>query len=294
LRPTRISLFAVPLLGAGLLGAGWLVHQPRGAQANLAPLASAVGTMACGLLLLAIASRWLGNRLGTLAALAWFGSAAVLGGHLDGWTAAASCLAMSLVALAEVPGRLPTIRHRAVPWAFYAVLGASFVLLGMGPAAATLAACAAFLLLSQNIRSARFLFNPLGLAILATAIAGRWLVVDSAGGNPAASLAEGGLAFAWGLQATTAPPRPVLAAGSVLIWLPFVLMAVATGLRQGYYAFPFWRLVACWILVPGGLAALGTMNFGSLLAVAVPPLCILAAAGLTLAGVCLGRILRTA
>jgi hypothetical protein len=264
LRPTRFALLAPLLFGAGLFGAGWLWSAPHGAGAGLAFLSGAVGALLAAVALVLIGSRWLGGRLGLFAGLVWLTSAAAFGGQGNNWLAAASCVAMGLFGTAVVPGRLPTISRAAVGWAFFAVVGLSLLVLGTGAAVAMMATCLAFVLVSQNARSARFFLNPVGLGLLAASIFGRWLA-----GPLVPKGHETGLLDA-------------LVGAGVLPWLPLAGVAMVVGLRQGHHATPFWRLAGCWVLVPVGLMGLGATSPGVALTVATPPLCVLAAAGLVL------------
>ena len=66
----------------------------------------------------------------------------------------------------------------------------------------------------------------------------------------------------------------------MLPWWPFCVVAVVAGCRRGDYATAFWRFMACCLLWPVALAAVGLLGDRSLLAMTCGPLSILSAAGL--------------
>jgi hypothetical protein len=66
----------------------------------------------------------------------------------------------------------------------------------------------------------------------------------------------------------------------MLPWWPFAAVAVVAGCRRGDYVMDFWRLVACWSLLPMAMAALGLLDDRSVLAMTCGPLSIFSAAGL--------------
>jgi len=268
LRPSRAGLVVVLAIGVGLVAIRWLCLPPEGPSASLAPLTTTVGTLATAIVLVLLTTRWLGSRLGTLTGLVWLTTLGVLGGQTYTPLAATLCLALGLFAAAEVPGRLPPLTHRATAWAFYGVVGLSLFPFGSDAAVVILATCLGFLLVSQNARSLRFLLNPVGLGLLGAAIVGRWALGPVACvGDEAAPLAD---------------TLTVSLATGTLPWLPLAVVAVVAGLRQGHYAAPFWRLVGCWTVVAVGLGVLGTTSSPATLAALTPPVCVMAAAGLTL------------
>jgi len=59
------------------------------------------------------------------------------------------------------------------------------------------------------------------------------------------------------------------------------VLAVGIGLRQGHYATPIWRFLACWVLGPLALVAVGTFRSPSQLGPLLPPLAVMSAAGLS-------------
>ena len=236
-------------------------------------------------LVAAIAARWLGSRLGVLAGLIQL-TVQLTGIHVllpTGEVAAEMLLcaavsaAMGAFALANVPGRLPLVDQRWTSWAFYAAAGVSFILAGpIGPAF-IVTGCLLFLFLSADSRGARFFASPVGIAVFVLMVAVRLAQPDVAQG-------------AWAVPAGIAggPLGPRISPPEVLGWLavaglpwtPLVVVTVALGLRQGYYATPIWRFFGCWALGPLVLAAVGGFRNQSQLCPLLPPLAVIGAAGL--------------
>jgi hypothetical protein len=222
----------------------------------------------------------MGSRLGWLAGFVWLSSAAVLRAEVNAWLAALICLAMGWFAASQVPGRLPMRTGRVIGWVFFATVGWLFLLFGPVAALCVLITCLVFVLISQNTRAVRFFVDPLGLAILASSVVGRWLI-----GRPMWDGHEAWFDVAvaygrWEPSVGAVPATWAALAVGMLPWLQLALVAVAMGLCQGHYATPFWRFLGCWILVGAGWIALGATDGAAALALIMPPMCVLAAAGL--------------
>ncbi|MEN6407667.1 MAG: hypothetical protein ABFC77_14500 [Thermoguttaceae bacterium] len=231
-------------------------------------LATAAALLVGALLTAAIAARWLGEPLGITAGvfqLSGFWAIRAFSGACDSepLVATLATAMLGLFAWANVPGRRPSNERFGVRSLFY-VCGASLLCLGgLGPWIALLLASLAYLLWNQDGRAFRFLVHPAGLALL----------VLTAG------------YVAW--RDRPMPP-PITWDGSALLdpltgmlpWTPFVAAAVAIGCWRGYDAVLFWRLAACWIIVPPLLAAGHWFPAHLATAVVVAPLSMLSAAGL--------------
>lgn len=279
--PGRFSLLVLLLAGMGLLGVAWLFVLPNGSIAGVAFLWNGVGALVCSVVLVLMTSRWIGSRLGLLAGFVWLSSAAVLCAQVDTWPSAIGCSAMGWFAVAQVPGRLPTRTHPVVCWAFHATVGLSFLLFGPAAAFSILSVCLVFILISQDTRAVRFFVNPVALAILAVAALGRWLIgLPMLDGHEAVWLDATAVSARWDFCIGAMSTRLAAVATGALPWLPLALVAVVVGLRQGHYATPFWRFLGCWILVSVGWIILGAGSGAAALALVMPPMCILAAAGL--------------
>ena len=272
--PRLGSLLVLLIVGVGLLGVGWLIFSPRDSVTIFAYLSNAAGALVCAVLLAVLVSRWLGSRLGMCVGYVWLGSIAMLGVQVAAWPAAMCSLTVGLFALANVPSRLASIEHRAMGWAFYGVAGLVLVLFGFAAAGTIFAIGILSLLVSQNVKSVRFFFNPVGVGIFITAIVGRWLVVRFA--------TEGHGLVSVDLGLGQLPAWTPLAVVVASICLALVFVAVAVGFQHGHQATPFGRLVGCWLLGPLVLFALGTISINVALAAALPAGSVLAAVGLLL------------
>jgi hypothetical protein len=291
--PLRLSLPATAVvLVAGLVlpGIARAAAIPAGAG-GLAPWwPSAAAATLTAWLVAELAARWLGSRLGGAAGLALLTSIHVL---LPNRAVAAELLfcaavsaAMGAFALANVPGRLPLADHRRTRWGFYAAAGGSFVLAGPAGPAFILAGCLLFLILCADNRGLRFFACPVGIAVFALLAAARLAMLRDLGDTWMASPGVTGEALG-----PRIPLSEVLwwlgVAG--LPWTPLVAATVAVGLHQGHYATPIWRFFGCWALGPLALAALGGLRDHAQLSPLLPPLAVMAAAGLGGLSICCRR-----
>ncbi len=226
---------------------------------------------ACAAMITAgLAARWLGTPIGLAAGVAELAALHIfrlpLGGRIDGLLCLLAALAMGAFALANVCGGRPTSTLRSLPGAFYAAVGLTLLYFGWREAAALLIACCAYLVLNQDGRAFHFLIRPLGLGIFA-ACAGLAILLPGYLTNPHPQALPG-----WHSLKTVAL--------ETLPWAPLCAVAIAMGCWRGHYATAFWQFVVCWSAVPLLSAVLGSMGGPPALAIASPPLSILAAAGL--------------
>jgi 4-amino-4-deoxy-L-arabinose transferase-like glycosyltransferase len=232
-------------------------------------------------LIAALAARWLGSRLGLLAGLALLTCVHVLllsrGSAAEMLYGTAVVVAMGAFALANVPGRLPVIDRWWIRVGFYAAAGVSFVSAGAIGPAFILAGCLLFLILSADTRGVRFFASPGGIAVFVLMAAIRLAQPEALHDVWAATS---------GMVGESLGPRVWLPAAlgwlalAVLPWTPLVALAAVAGLREGHYATPIWRFFACWALGPLGLAAVGGFRDQWQLGPLLPPLAVMAAAGL--------------
>ena len=280
-RPSLRATLWLAGCGAALLAAA-LFGQRDGA----ARLPWVLATLGAALLLATLATRWLGRRVGWLSGLVYLSSAGTLvpspSAGADALLALCVTAAFGAFGLANAAGRLPL---RDGPWvarAFYAAAGLATLLAGPACALAVLGACLLLLGLNEDSRGLRFLGSPSGLwifvllAAAAPAALGlaqpgawdarwQWLCAWTRGGaGQGASLAD----LLRGLGLATLP------------WTPFAVTAMAVGLWRGHAATPAWRLFGAWALVPLVVMAVGAFDAAPRLAVVLPPLAVMAAAGL--------------
>jgi 4-amino-4-deoxy-L-arabinose transferase-like glycosyltransferase len=285
----RLSLRSAALVvsgGATLSLVGLASASCRGPVDWTAGLISAAAVVLTAWLVAGFAARWLGNRTGAVAGLVYLTSLDVIVPSrlavADTLFCAAACAAMTVFAFARVPGRLPLGDRRRTAWLFYAALGVSFVFAGPTGPACILAGCLLFLLFSFDTRGLRFLLHPAGIALFVLLVAGWWWSVGLVDPGLASGTRSGG----WS-PAGEGPGRwPSLVdelrslAVAVLPWTPLVGLAAVSGLRQGHYATPIGRFLACWVLAPLGMAALGLIGQRLLVAALLPPLAVIGSAGL--------------
>ena len=221
----------------------------------------------------AMAGRWLGSRIATLAGLTYlvlhgmvsFGVASLT----DSTSALTVAVAIGLFARANVLGRLSVDEQRWLRTAFFAVIGIGFLLTGPVVLWVVFAGCSLYLLSNQDRAGLPFLTSPAGLAGLTVLGLARMAVVGAEWGWlpgehfhwPAAMIEWARGPHLW---------KPLLAAGvasTALAW------SVNRGLRHAYLAIPIWRLTACW-LTAGLLSGMAGH------VVVLAPLSLVAAAGL--------------
>ena len=278
--PLRLSLPGALLVAAGgltLLGIGRAASALGGTAGLAIAWPSVAAATLCAWMVAALAARWLGSRLGVLAGCVFLMAWAQLTGIyllLPSPGAAAAILfctaiaaAMGTFALANVPGRLPLVDRRWTRWGFYAAAGASLVVGGPVGPAFILSGCLLFLILCADSRGARFFASPVGIGIFvlmaAVRLAGPWGIAGEA------------------LDPGTSPGGvPSWLAGAGLPWTLLVVLTVAVGLRQGHYATPIWRFFGCWVVGPLALTAVGGFRSPAELGALLPPLAVIAAAGL--------------
>jgi hypothetical protein len=221
----------------------------------------------------AMAGRWLGCRIATLAGLAYLVLNGMISwGHVNlaaSTSALTITIAISFFARANVLGRLPIDEHRWLRTAFFAALGIGFLLTGPVVLLVVFVACSLYLVSNQDHAGLPFLTAPAGLAGLVILAAARLALVGPEWiwlpGNhlhwPAAIIEWMRTPHLWKvlLAATVA--------SSALAW------SLNRGLRHAYLAIPIWRLTACWL-------AASLLSGMVRHAVVLAPLSLVAAAGL--------------
>ncbi|NQU24658.1 MAG: hypothetical protein HQ567_25530 [Candidatus Nealsonbacteria bacterium] len=273
---------AALLLGGGMVlaGVGSMVAALDG-RANLPGcLASAAASTAVALLLAALAARWLGRRIGTLAGLALL----TCFGGLAGRIAPAEMLlclsvttAMAAFAVANVPGRLPLVDR---PWPrllFYAATGTSLLLAGVAGPVLIGAGCLSFALLCVDTRSLRFFAHLPGLALFGLLAVGCSVAPESWLWCSGSSHIATGTAIGWPGSLTHTLGRLATAG---LPWTPLAVLTAALGLHGGHHATPIWRLFGCWLAATVAIVATGVFHSQIGVAVSLPPLVVIAAAAL--------------
>jgi 4-amino-4-deoxy-L-arabinose transferase-like glycosyltransferase len=270
------------LLGGGvvLLAVQLVIAAAAGSADWATPLCRAATATLTALLTAALASRWLGRRVGGLAGLIYLSSLHVIASPwlhaADLPLSAAVTVAIGAFALANVPGRLPPLDLRRTRLAFYAAAGIATLLAGAIGPALIFSACLAYLLSVQDRRSVRFLADPWAIGLFLLLVAPRLMLPtwqNVWGQSPGFT---SGMATTWALR----PEILGLLGAAALPWTPLALLAVAAGVHQGHDATPVWRLFGCWILAPLMLGIAGALGEMPPLGTLLPPLAILAASGL--------------
>jgi len=286
------SLRLSPSAAAGVVLGGLVLLGIAGAAAILGGAASPsawwpsmIAATLTAWLVAALAARWLGSRLGATAGLTLLSSVQVLLPDREATAEMLFCAAVSAAmgafALANVPGRLPLIDHWGARWGFYAAAGGSFVLAGPVGPAFILTGCLLFLILSADSRGLRFFACPPGIAVFAMLAAVRSAVPRDLMDTWVASSGVPGGVSGTGISL----PDLLRWLGTAgLPWTPLVVPAIAVGLHQGHYATPVWRFFGCWTLGPVACCllppALGGWHGHAQLSPLLPPLAVMAAAGL--------------
>jgi hypothetical protein len=260
------AVFAVGLL-VRLLGLS--AARPDVRQWLDLPLAAAAAVLVA-----AFMAHWLGTRRGLLAGLAvalspWSFQAAPL---LDRLAVETLWIGVAAFALANVPGRLPRVDACWVRPVFWTALAASWAVTGFVGPCYLLTICSLYLIAAQDSRGGRFLLDVRGLAFLALVIAA---LVTARHFGFAAWLPD----TVAGLEGPTLNTLVQTLAVACLPWLPLALPGLAIVLREGHCFLPFWRLLACWAVVPSVLVVGGLFRAQSHLDVLLPPLALLAALG---------------
>lgn len=281
----RLSLPAAGVVvgsGVVLLGITTAVSVFGGRAGPAMRWPAAVIATLTAVMVAALAARWLGSRLGTLAGLAQLTSLHVLlGTHrsvAETLFGAAVSAAMGAFALANVPGRLPPVERRWTRWVFYVAAGVSFALAGPVGPAFILAGCLLFVAVCADSRAARFFADPVGVAVFVLLIAAR--LIQPEGGQAVAVELSSMPGSAASLR-TWLPDVLLPLAVAALPWTPLATLAVLVGLRQGHYATPIWRFFGCWLLGPLALTAVGASGSHSHFYALLPPLAVMGAAGLS-------------
>jgi len=241
--------------------------------------------IAGSLMLAALVARFLGRRTGVLSGVALAGLAGNLAsqvqdGHQVGQLL---CLtALAAFAMENLPGRWPLCRRRLLHVVPFACAGVSVWLVGPPGLVAMLGICALYLGQASDSTGGRLFLQPLGLGIAALCLVvwgmgtAGWLEpIVPAGAMPRLIMPEDMSAVWWGLV------RSAKWLGwATLPWTPLVAGAVLLGWRSGHHHSLFWRLVGCWTVVPLGVAVLLPGHARHLLSWSLPPVAIIAGAGL--------------
>jgi hypothetical protein len=268
----RLSPASVALLGGYGLALQAAIHGILGSDAqNQWPVECGLALMiVIGALLTAgVAARWLGGPLATAAGLLQLTGLYALGLPVELPPAGPMLTvlvtgAMGLFAVANVPGRL-RFSARLPPSVLFYCCSAGPLLLrcDWAETAGVLLACLAYLLINQDGRALGFLLHPLGLGVLGIVSAcALWLDLP---------MAPPSHATGW--------HSPFTVALGMLPWTPLCITAIVAGFWRGHYATAFWQFVACWVISPLVLAALGLLSDCSAIAMTCAPLSILAATG---------------
>ena len=175
----NVARLEKPPTTSWLIAASMAVFHTDSAWAVRVP--STLSAILCSLLIAALAARWLGNFVGLLAGLiqlstVWVQTQAHLA-EADMPLTAAVTLAFALFALGNVSvddilDVKPQIANRpALARLFLVATGIAFLFKGPVALLFIFAGCLAFILLTGRWRSLRFIFDPIGLAMMLLIIA---------------------------------------------------------------------------------------------------------------------------
>lgn len=219
------------------------------------------------LLVAALTARWFGNRAGLFAGLMQGTTVATLQlarlaeGEIHlGLSVAA---ALGAFACANVDSPSGRMQGRWLSVAFYLATGWSFLIKALIGPAFIISACGAYLLVSRDRRVLKFLFDPVGLLVLALCVI-PWTI---AAYRVCPEYLELQIANHFGrfkgeLGRQGAPWFYLGAVPlKVLPWTPLVTMGCVKLIRQGKWRNPIWLFGLCW-LTPG-LILLSTSRFKS-------------------------------
>jgi 4-amino-4-deoxy-L-arabinose transferase-like glycosyltransferase len=274
----------VPPVGCWAVGLAMSVF---GDHSWVVRLPSAVMGIAMALLVAAMATRWLGNRIGLLAGLVYLSSVGVLvdgrAGGPDALLALTVAAAVAAFGLGNAGGRRPLRREAWIAWVFYGATGVSFLLTGPVGPIFILGICILYLYLAEDPQGLRFFVCPAGIAIfvlLAVAWPATIWIVRPAGWDGHWQFLCGWFGARPWAEVSAARLLPDLAL-LALPWTPFVLVAGLGGLWQGHTATPAWRLFGSWAAAPLGLMAAGLFREQPPLCILLPPVVVMAATGVT-------------
>jgi hypothetical protein len=179
-------------------------------------------------------------------------------------------------ASAQVPGRLPP-NSRRIDFGIFCIAAAGAVFFSdLGGPACILAVCLGYVALFQDGPGLRFFAARFRPAVLAISIAAAMLAVIFLG------------VFGPHAQCNAAATAEQLGTWSGVIWggirllpwVPWAVLAIVAGWRQGDYAAPFGRLLIAWLVGPWTLWAAGAMPARLAFAAFSPAVAITAAVGL--------------
>lgn len=219
-------------------------------------LPSVIAALVSALVAASLAARWFGQKCGLLTGLLYLSSLHVLLqarlAEADTLLCAGVTVAMSVFALAVVPGPRPRLDARWTPWLFYAALAwSALAKAGIG-VAFVISACAAYTALSRDRRALRFLLNPIGIALFGAAGLG-WLALAV---HRCPSVWDAMVLHHLGRFAGQQGHHEPIFAYLYLVpmmmlpWTPLVGFGLTSVLRAGGASDARWRLLACWF-VPG-------------------------------------------
>ncbi len=252
----------------------------------VARLPSVLAAVITALVVAVLAARWFGKRMGLVAGLlqltTYYTLLQARLAEADIFLCAAVSVAMGAFALGNVDGPAGRVEGQWTAWLFYAATGMAFLVKAMVGPVFIFGGCVTYFVASQDLRGLRFFFNPVGLVIFGLLVV-PWFVAAYAIYPP---ILDNMLLSHFGrFQGEMGQHEPFyaylyLVPMMLLPWTPFFLLAVFRGIRGGQLAAPIWRFLACWI-VPGlCLLCLSSFKAKHYTVPLLPPLTILAAAGL--------------
>lgn len=252
-------------VAAAILGETWYVHHFDKPLDLLGVAVRTVFILANSLLLARFVARWLGSRAALATAIVFCSTLAVvlgLAGNLQ-----TLCLIALMYGFArQGVGARASMDKDAKTWHICLVLLAFFIV-GFGYRAGIpiVATWILFALITQDGQLLKRIFTPLGLAILGTAVGiSLWLEI---------SLVPVDHSFLRIIAPTmqlTVHDYAVL----LLPWWPMLAWAIYIGLRDGYYATPWFQFIAIWLTVTALAIVLGLIRTSTGLTMLTPPLAV--------------------
>lgn len=249
-------------------------------------LPSALAAIATALIVAGLAARWFGNRFGLVAGLVQLTTVHVLTqarlGECDTLLAATVAAAFGSFAVANVDAGRGRSTWRGWPLVFHLACGASFLVKGLVGPALIGTGCLAYLLYNRDLHGLRFLFDPRGLIVSAACVV-PWLAAAYA---EYPGIVENMVFHHFGrLRGQLGEREPPLAYWylvplMMLPWTPLVARAVWIGWRSGHAAHETWRFLLAWFLPGMALLSLSAFKARHYAIPLLPPLAIMATAGL--------------
>ena len=250
---------------AAVIGETWYVHHFGKPLDLLGVAVRTVFILANSLLIARFVARWFGSKAALTAAIVFCSTLSVVLGLAGNLQTLCLIALMYCFARQGVTARVP-LDESAKTWRICWGLLAFFIIgFGYRSAIPVVATWIIFALVTQDSQLLKRIFAPLGLAILGLAVGtSLWLEI------PAVPKDDSFFRIIAPTMQLSAKDFTVL----LLPWWPMLAWAIYIGLRNGYYAMPWFQLIAVWLTVTALAVVLGLMDSANVLPMLTPPLAI--------------------